>query len=170
MARPLVQKGITELEELVTRAAEDPQTIASVIAELRHRSTPRAKRLLAELLDRPESKEAPAPGRGSRPRRASSEEAKKSNDGPHEVGVIPSVATRTLEEAYELLRQTFTEDSEILARWGMTSAMPEPVRELVLDEWSRRVATDPDEFGRTLERLTQDVERLRANKIRSVRE
>ncbi|MDA2989415.1 MAG: hypothetical protein O2815_10095 [Actinomycetota bacterium] len=170
MARPLVQKGIAELEKLVSGAAGDPKTVNEVIAELRHRSTPRAKRLLADLLDRSESKETSTPGRGSRPRRASSEEAKKSNGGPHEGGAVPPVATRTLEEAYELLRQTFTEDSEILARWGMTSAMPEPVRELVLEEWGRRVATGPDEFGRTLERLTQDVERLRANKIRSVRE
>jgi len=170
MVRPFVQKGIGELEELAGSATITSEVMGQVIAELRHRSTPRARRLLAELLDRPESKEAPAPGRGSRPRKASSEEAEKFNVGPHEVGAVPSIATRTLEEAYEILRQTFTEDSEILARWGMTSAMPEPVRELVLDEWSRRVATDPDEFGRTLERLTQDVERLRANKIRSVRE
>lgn len=170
MARPHVQKGIAELEKLVSGAAGDPMTINEVIAELRHRSTPRAKRLLTKLLDHSESKGSPARGRGTRPPKASSDGAKKSTIEPQEGGAVPSVVARTLEEAYELLRQTFTEDSEILARWGMTSVMPESIRKLVLEEWGKMVGTDPDEFGRTLERLTRDVERLSANKISSVRE
>jgi hypothetical protein len=163
MVRPLIQKGIGELEELVARSGVDPNMVKDVIDELRHRSTPRAKRLLAELEAGPKTAAVAGVGTGPRARRANaSRSALPSSGRPEamgEVGPLP----RSLLEAYEVLRETFTEDSELLARWGLTSALPVEMRNTVLEEWARRVGVSPDEFGRTTEQLRVDVERLRAN-------
>ena len=163
MARPLVQKGIAELEELANGAERDPGTIREVIAELRHRSSPRAKRLLAELEggngnERPDrAKRKPTKGR-TPPRGAA-----PGPEAPEPVSVAHATSSRTLEKAFALLRETFTEDSEILAKWGMTTSMPRDLRDLVFEHWSWRVGSKSDEFGRNAERLHADLDRLRNN-------
>lgn len=163
MVRPFVQKGIGELEELVGRPGVDPNLVEDVIEELRHRSTPRARRLLAELEAGSKSAGAAGTGTGPRVRRArASRTVEPILCGPEAPDEVES-ALRRLLEAYGILRETFTEDSETLARWGLTTALPVDMRDSVFEEWARRVGANPDEFGRTTDRLRFDVERLRAN-------
>ena len=163
MARPLVQKGIAELEDLANAAARDSETIREVIAELRHRSSPRAKRLLTELegakvKSRPDKTKSKSVVDGTSPR-----EANSTPEVSETASATDATPPRTLEVAYALLRETFTEDSEILAKWGMTSSMPGDLRELVFEHWSRRVGSKTDEFGRNDVRLHTDLDRLRKN-------
>lgn len=163
MVRPLVQKGIGELEELVGRSGVDPNLVKDVIEELRHRSTSRAKRLLAELEAGSKTVGGTRVGTGQPLRRTKASRSVKPSSSGSEAMEEVEPASRSLLEAYDILRETFTEDSEILARWGLTAAMPAEMQKTVFKEWARRVGAGPDEFGRTIERLRSDIERLDAN-------
>lgn len=163
MVRPLVKKGIGELEELVGHAGVDPNLVKDVIEELRHRSTPRAKRLLAELEAGLKTTGSTQAGTGPYVSKAKASRSVKSSLSGSEAMEEVKPASRSLLEAYDILRETFTEDSEILARWGLTTALPVEMQKTIFKEWARRVGASPDEFGRTIERLRSDVERLRAN-------
>ena len=59
------------------------------------------------------------------------------------------------------LRETYTEESEILAKWGITTALPEDLRTAILSQWVARLTEKPDQFGRTLATLEADTARLR---------
>ena len=163
MVRPLAQKGIAELEELIGQSGVDPSLVKDVIEELRFRSTSRATRLLAELEGRKGTSRPDRAKRKSAIDRTHSRKASSIPEMSESASVTDATSSRTLEEAYALLRETFTEDSEILAKWGMTSSMPEDLRKLVFNHWSRRISSKSDEFGRNDKRLHADLDQLRKN-------
>ncbi len=68
----------------------------------------------------------------------------------------------TLDDAQRLalLRTTFTEEAERLARWGMTPVLPGELRQLVAQAWAARVSEVPDRMGRSRNTLQQDLESL----------
>lgn len=68
----------------------------------------------------------------------------------------------TLDDAQRLalLRTTFTEEAERLARWGMTPVLPGELRQLVAQAWAERVSEAPDRMGRSRDTLQQDLGNL----------
>ena len=152
--------GIDELTALAKAKINDAAAMSDIIDELGRRSTKKARELLRKLTGDPTAtpqKRARATGNGGRPEPTDSrddEPGSESPDSSKEFG-------RELTEAYELLRETFTVESEILARWGMTTALPRELRDLMFSEWRRRLARKPGTHGRSMERLEADVERLR---------
>jgi len=69
-----------------------------------------------------------------------------------------------LKRRHELLRATFNVEGELLARWGMTSTIPKDFEKTIFDAWSKALTAVPDEFGRTIEQLISDLERLKSER------
>lgn len=174
-----------ELREEFERQKNNPGALEALASELReHRKTGQAKSLLREVqaviagrsndsggnpapgvpTQNPEparrKKVTPATGRPKKSGRTISGPA-----GPPTV-MSPSrptgrtCAERDLETRYQLLRATFTSEGEILARWGMTASLPAEMEAAVFQTWRSRLAAGPDEMGRDLMQLAQDLERL----------
>lgn len=164
MSRPHIQKGIAELEKLAADSSDNSEVIAELIAELEQRNTARARKLLETLRkgdgpDTPNERGTRARNRRSRP----TAPRDVADDGISVVVEPPDSALRSVEEAYRILRETFTEESERLARWGMTSAMPISLRAVVFAEWKTTVGAEPDSFGRSLDQLSTDMDVLLGN-------
>jgi hypothetical protein len=49
MARPLMQRGVAQLEELFAKSKTDPKVLSQLEHELQYRQVPRAVALLAEV-------------------------------------------------------------------------------------------------------------------------
>lgn len=168
MARPHRSKSIVQLTQLVDDKKVTKKTILEVIDELSYRTTPKAKRLLARLQKKNPSlvtevtKPVAASRRAARRRSSSSKQANNSGDGviPKETELLGPEARDTAQRL-AVLRETYTEEAEFLARWGMTSALPDDMRAQVFKLWKARLADQPDEFGRSLASLEVDTERLR---------
>ena len=74
-----------------------------------------------------------------------------------------SVSTEPgIEARYQALRETFTAESGVLARWGMTSLMPQVMRRDVFAAWRDLLGRGqhPGEF--TIADLETDLRRLEA--------
>jgi len=168
MARPHRSKSIVQLTQLVDDKKVTKKTILEVIDELSYRTTPKAKRLLARLQKKNPSlvtevtKPVAASRRAARRRSSSSKQTNNSGDGviPKETELLGPEARDTAQRL-AVLRETYTEEAEFLARWGMTSALPGDMRAQVFKLWKSRLAGQPDEFGRSLASLEVDTARLR---------
>lgn len=135
--RPYMSLSALELVALFEKA-KDSESLKNLQHELMHRRTKPAKKLLIEV----NKKLGVTPG--------------------EEVGSSKLKFEHIqLKKRYDSLRRTFTVEGEILARWGMTSAMPEALEEIIFDIWSKSVTADDDEFGRTSAQLAIDMEKLK---------
>lgn len=168
VARPHRSKSVVDLTKLVDDKRVTKSTIAEVIDELSFRTTPKAKKLLARLkkqnpsLDSGTSKPDTMP----RPRRGHRSREPKPVDENGD-GVVPreteSLGPEAKGDAQRLaaLRETYTEESEVLAKWGITTALPEDMRTAILTQWAARLTEKPDQLGRSLATLEADAARLR---------
>jgi len=152
--RPYMTFGIEKLEALAEASKNDLILRKDLIAELATRNTSRAKALKKKL------GEVPSGGVKAKTSVPVSKARKSA------VAVEPVLAPRLTDQAIiedlELLRQTFTESSEILSRWGMTESMPDDLKELVFENWTKRLAKVSLTGGRTLARLKTDRIKLQA--------
>lgn len=59
---------------------------------------------------------------------------------------------------YEALRETFTEEAEALARWGITPLLPPELRRILLEAWAERLRVEPaaHPYRLTAEDLVRD--------------
>jgi hypothetical protein len=169
-ARPYSSYGIDRLELLASSSGDDPDVVARLIAELEHRKTPKARELRSRLqktsrMTGPQSAR-PFPdstnlGQTARSPGVTNQTEKRETAGSD----VTSAQYESLRHRYELLRQTFTVEAEVLARWGMTAAMPQDFQELVFGEWMKWLSENPDESGRTAPALQED--RLRIGRERA---
>lgn len=143
MPRPYMSRSAEQLEALFTDARGDRQRLETLKHELTHRTTRAARALLeqvdAALAGRPPSTDDHPTARGAPPGQAAP------------ISAPPD---------YELLRASFTEEAEILSRWGMTSAIPDDLMSVVFDGWCARLTDSPDEFGRTAASVRDDRAKL----------
>jgi hypothetical protein len=147
--RPLRKLRVEEMERLVESSPGDIDLRKAVLAELKHRSTASARQLAGRLGEKSKSG-----------RRASSPRVEP------QPSSAPIVATREPDQrcSLEILRAAFTLEAELLARWGMTAAMPEELREAVFRLWAERVGVGEDQFGRSASTLQRDRRRLSEEK------
>jgi hypothetical protein len=168
MVRPHRSMSIGDLTKIVDDKKVTQKTISEVIDELSHRTTPKAKKLLARLkrqnpsLDSRASKPdpTPRPSRGKQSRK--SKPVDESGDGvvPRETESLGPEA-KDAAQRLAALRETYTEESEILAKWGITTALPADMRAELLSRWKTKLTDQPDQLGRSLATLEVDVSRLR---------
>ncbi len=136
---------MAEMERLFESSPSDRLLRTALLEELRHRSTASAR----QLEQRVTGHTADAPPRPPMT--------------PAAVEPPPPAATVSeLERASLLatLRATFTLEAELLARWGITPAMPEDLREAVFRLWANRLGTAEDRFGMSDAALARDRRRL----------
>jgi hypothetical protein len=165
------QLGIDGLEEQARLANDNAEVRQRLIDVLKgRRQSPRVKKLWLQLeeLDLPHSESfavvaqmtTAAPKSQSRP-------AVLDHEHPPNADVQPRAVSpdeyESLLQKYESLRATFTAEAELLARWGMTAAMPLDLQDLVFDEWRKRISRAPSHAGPSGEALSED-------RIRIVRE
>jgi len=152
--RPYMTFEIEKLEALAEASKNDLTLRRDLIAELATRNSSRSKALKKKL-------EEVSSGGVKAKTSVPASKARKST-----VAVEPVLAPRLTDQAIiedlELLRQTFTESSEILSRWGMTESMPDDLKELVFENWTKRLAKVSLTGGRTLARLKTDRIKLQA--------
>lgn len=144
------------------------QTISEVIDELSYRTTSKAKKLLGRLEKLSPSLvtgtikpvTAPRPPTGKGP--SGSKQTSDSDDGivPKETELLGPEARDTAQRL-AALRETYTEEAEVLARWGITTALPNDMRTQLLAQWKTRMTDQPDQFGRSRVVLEADTARLR---------
>ena len=165
--RPYMMMGIEALERLAQTSKSDAEVLDSLIAELHHRKNLRAQRLRSRLegSDVQEASESATSGQLGTSRAASVPAAAVGNqDSPDTGGTRPPAISAeehsSLLRRYESLRTTFTAESELLARWGMTPALPEDLQELVFSEWRKRLADGGGPAWLSAEALAQDRGRI----------
>lgn len=158
--RPFVDREIGELEQIARENEHEPGIIEALIGELRHRKLPRAKKL-RERLEAQHSKQPSAPeDESSLPTTAlpnNNPSQRFESPDPRRLGGADDF--ELLQQKYETLRATFTLEAELLAKWGMTPAMPLDLQNLVFDEWCKRLS-HAGESVIQLAALVADRERL----------
>lgn len=173
--RPYIQLSIEALESLAASSASDATILADLIEELGHRKMGRAQRLRYRL-------EAGAPLGASgncalssvRDTHAGEARAEAADDqgGPDdELASIMAASDQeysVLLEKYESLRATFTAEAELLARWGMTPALPRDMQDFIFSQWNKKLSKgkrvgslSPNDLADDRERLTQERAHLR---------
>ena len=163
MRREYTSKGIAELRKMAQEHSGNPAILNKIVHELGFRSTRASRKLLAELTV------GSAP---SKPARVAKKQtstratpAKRRAPEPGTVVDSPAATTespldRGQQETFDLLRETFTLEAEILARWGMTPAAPKEIEKLVFAEWRKLLKGGPDDRGRSMEMLEEDISKL----------
>ena len=141
VSRPYVSLGVVELEELFKTSTE-PDVLHDLQVELSYRKTSRAKKLLASVNTKLGTKTLPSAD-----------------------AAILQIELEEFEKHYRVLRETFTLEGEILARWGMTAAIPRDLEAKVFELWAKLVSVDEDDFGRSVVSLQRDIKILKEERI-----
>jgi hypothetical protein len=149
--RQYMEKGIEDLRLIAKNNLGDSKIISEILDELENHRNSKGAARLARMIRNGESLDAPV-----RKRTAAS-----SSSTGDEANVQPVLDGCTeLLARYETLRATFSERGEILARWGITDALPGDMKEQVALIWSDRVTDKEDAVGRTLKKLASDMKYL----------
>lgn len=141
VSRPYVSLGVVELEELFKTSTE-PDVLHDLQVELSYRKTSRAKKLLASVNTKLGTKTLPSAD-----------------------AAILQIELEEFEKHYRVLRETFTLEGEILARWGMTAAIPRDLEAKVFELWAKLVSVEEDDFGRSVVSLQRDIKILKEERI-----
>jgi len=146
-----MESGGAELESAATREWGNPAALEVVADELRYRTTKAA----ASLAQRIEARLTELANGGEYARTVGvSGSAAPARPAPPVFYPPPS----NVERRYRALRATFTNQAEVLARWGITPLMPVDMRATVLKMWSDRFeAGESHPLGMTSEDLSRDI-------------
>jgi hypothetical protein len=155
--RPLMKMSLLELQDLFNKNHSDNSTLVSLRRELEHRSTASARELKAQVEATMKCLRAATASGVGRPSPEGAAGLKGS------VSPDPAiVAARGVEGAYLRLRSTFTEEGELLARWGMTPNLPQHLQELLFSAWGEQLRKSTTVDGRSAVELQADLARLAA--------
>lgn len=170
-SRPYKPFKSEELENLALSESGNVPVLLQITEELRHRRDHQAandvRDLVARLLRAAEQGQPPANRDCGSDGQANPHRGDASQQGsPAAPPTSPPLGTSPLmrhdyKSRYEVLRETFTAESELLARWGMTSLMPTTLREEVFTFWSRLLSQGQHPAGLTLADLENDLTTLR---------
>ena len=139
--RPYTNLGIADLEEIFGMST-DLGALHDLHVELSHRKTSRAKKLLTLVNAKLGIETAPKA----------------------DVAVL-QIELADIQKRYQILRETFTLEGEILARWGMAGSIPREVEDAVFRVWAKLVKVEEDEFGRSVLTLQRDIKVLREERV-----
>lgn len=151
VTRKYQAKRVEELRLIAKNNLGDSKMISEILDELENHRTTKGAARLARMIRNGENLDAPIRDRaaGSASSSGDESEAQPALDG-----------CKDLLARYETLRATFSERGEILARWGITDALPGDMKETVALMWFGRVTDEEDGVGRTLKKLVSDMKYL----------
>lgn len=166
-ARPYAPMKIEELEELARANRDDASVLRRLVMELRFRKNPRARRLKLRLeeSDIPLAETISVSETAQESRRWPTQTPTVAVNGGHSVNERSPQFQEAEEHnsivlKYEALRVTFTVEGEVLARWGMTPALPHDLQELVFQEWRKRFAVEGDKGRALADAIASDRQRI----------
>jgi len=128
--------GINALEELF-KTSTDLDILQDLHVELSFRTTSKAKKLLALVNNKLGNKSM-----------------------PNVDNAILQIELEDFQKRYIALRETFTLEGEVLARWGMSGSIPRKIEEAVFGLWAKLVKVEEDQFGRSVLSLQRDLKIL----------
>lgn len=128
--------GINALEELF-KTSTDLDILQDLHVELSFRTTSKAKKLLALVNNKLGNKSL-----------------------PNVDNAVLQIELEDFQKRYRALRETFTLEGEILARWGMSGSIPRKIEEAVFGFWAKLVKVEEDQFGRSVLSLQRDLKVL----------
>jgi hypothetical protein len=153
--RKLIQKNLNHLTDLFQEHRGDADVLEELCFELKHRSTPAAKKLQAQVESRLAIlKEDPQP-KGNESKR--NRRRPEPRSAPKPVAEAPAIG-----EAHDALRSTFSEEGELLARWGMSPLLPDDLFESFIEAWRAWLRQRPTADGRSTPEFDADVQRIQA--------
>jgi hypothetical protein len=156
--RPYKSSSLPELIAVTKAKNVSEKIVKDVLAELECRTTAGARRLKRELLGTYPQLATKAVVRNSTPpaKRAS----RQSSIHPSDSNFPATIVYEENAVAYEFLRNTFTEEGEILARWGMTPTLPDAIMKKIFEMWKEHLSKNKDSMFRTLQQLESDQAKL----------
>lgn len=160
--RPHLSKTLKELTAIVDKRGVTASELAEVAHELTHRKSGSAKRLLKRITGSAVTGDKTTAGtKGKKKSRGSAKSTGSPSDQAFTPVVIPDLGpeARDAIERLKVLRETYSEGAELLARWGATTALPDDLLNVLFSTWAKVVTDKPDEFGRSRTTLQQDMER-----------
>jgi hypothetical protein len=153
--RKLFQKNHSQLTELFQKHRGDADVLEVLRLELEHRSTQAAKKLQAQIENQLAIlKEDPHP-KGNESKR--NRRRPEPRSAPEPEAEAPAVG-----EAHDALRSTFSEEGELLARWGMSPLLPDDLFESFIEAWRTWLRQRTTADGRSTPEFDADVQRIRA--------
>jgi len=170
--RALMQLPFAKLEQMFITNASDLEALISLQQELVHRKKKYAIQLLKKVEATMAALQLDPPGQSpkvvsNRVSRATL--ANWSNQDPNVLSrskspetSLKSLSLRSTETAYAHLQATFSEEGELLARWGMTPSLPLLLQETVMAGWRDLLRNSPTADGRTLVNFERDIARISA--------
>ena len=175
--RPLISFSAKELQAHFEANMHDAEQLDVLIGELKHRGRFRAQRLmekaqvrLAELkgdVRVSPSGKGPAATQSAVPSDFVDGTCQRALDGQptRPLTSIGSAVCR-LSQAdlarYDALAATFSEEGQILARWGMTERMSRDLQDYIFSRLLDDLKISPDTWGRTSDDLERDQAALSA--------
>ena len=156
--RPHVRSSLVALTAIAKAKNVSDQVVKDVLSELEHRTTAGARRLKRELLNARPHLASTATVQNSKP--SAKGAARQSSGRRHDSHLPTSIVYEENAVAYEFLRNTFTEEGEILARWGMTPLLPEDMMKKIFEMWRVHLKKNKDSMFRTVQQLESDQEKL----------
>ena len=115
--RPHARSSLVALTDIAKAKNVSDQVVKDVLSELEHRTTAGARRLKRELLSARPHLATTAAVQNSKP--SAKGVARQSSGRRHDSHLPTSIVYEENAVAYEFLRNTFTEEGEILARRGL---------------------------------------------------
>jgi hypothetical protein len=142
--RRYIAKSVVELRQIAAANPGDTKIIGDVKVELSYRKSSAARTLLLEI----ESGAVSPPTSLIK----SKEKMPESSLGESECAA--------LEARYELLRATFSEQGEVLARWGLTESMPVDLLVKIMSLWAEKFSGGYVHVIRSQEQFLKDCKFL----------
>jgi hypothetical protein len=159
-----------ELKALFDAKSVRPQVIDGIYEELLGRKSRANKLVLQELLKKYPRLQEPAKTvkkKQAAKKAVARAEAPARSQRTHDGPIVFKYEENSV--AYEFLRNTFTEEGELLAKWGMTPTLPEDVIEKTFKHWEEHLAKNTDPMFRTIPQLKIDKEKFAKLRARAKR-
>lgn len=167
-SRPYVSKTVDQMKAIANTKNVSNKVIDDIVEELGYRSTRVAARFLEDLISKhPRLQE---PGKTVKKKQAAKKavaraEAPTRSQRPQDGPIVFKYEENSV--AYEFLRNTFTEEGELLAKWGMTPTLPEDVIEKTFKHWEEHLSKNTDPMFRTIGQLKLDREKFAKMRARA---
>jgi hypothetical protein len=161
VTRPLQPFRVDELTRRFESARGDRSALLQLQEELTQRSTPSARGLLDEVKRALARLPTHPPAPQARNQLLGIGAATGSSSTVHHASAAADGGSAAqVPVDYEWLRKSFTAESELLARWGMTASLPDDLMENLFAKWIERLTSTPDQWGRTVDSARRDLAKV----------
>jgi hypothetical protein len=170
--RHLKLADYVKLKDIFERKFDDVQALEELCHELSFRESPEERNLWHKVEARLNHLKKCDPGLGRKVSSSQQVMVDSKSVLPVPFGVdggsgsalrapgAPLPGAHSLEWALAVLRATFTEEGELLARWGMTPNLPQSLQVVLVAAWRAHLDKSPTADGKTAAEFEADLKRL----------